>query len=95
MRHITLDVSQPISHDAIEWRPDIDRLRKEIDTALGRGQADDLAVAEAECWMDLIDAELSARRGRTMDAQVNQLKLWRAELAALIQRAQGPMIDMK
>ena len=66
----------------MEWRPNIERLRQEIGAARRLGQTDSLAEAEAECWIDLIDAELSARRGD--DPEVRRLCAWRADLKALL-----------
>lgn len=72
---------------SLEWKPDIERLRREIDRSLNAGGLDHLALAEAECWIDLIDAELVARRNDPTDVEVHQLKLWRAELQLLVGRA--------
>jgi hypothetical protein len=85
MDHFTLEISRPSSGTGLEWRPDIERLRREVGAASTVGTIDDLAVAEVECWIDLIDAELSARAGRD-DADVRQLKAWRSELAAMLKR---------
>jgi hypothetical protein len=67
----------------VEWRPDIERLRNEIETARRTGNLEHLAIAEAECWIDLIDAELSARRD-TSDPEIRQLKAWRAEMSSML-----------
>jgi hypothetical protein len=93
MKHFTSEVRRPTDDDALEWQPDVERLQQEINAALASGQTDHLAVAEAECWIDLIDAELSARRGRTSDTQLSKLRLWRHKLAALVQRARTPTIE--
>lgn len=85
MSHFTLDISRPSAGTTLDWRPDIERLRREVGASSTVGPIDDLAVAEAECWLDLIDAELSARRGKD-DAEGRQLKAWRTELAAMLKR---------
>jgi hypothetical protein len=85
MNHFTLDISRPSARAGLDWRPDIERLRREVGAASTVGTIDDLAVAEAECWIDLIDAELCARRGAD-DADVRQLKAWRADLVAMLKR---------
>jgi hypothetical protein len=79
--------SQQLVAPQLEWRPDIDRLRGEIEEARRTGNGEHLAIAEAECWIDLIDAELTARR-KDDDPEVSHLKQWRLELATLL-RAGG------
>lgn len=69
----------------VEWRPDIDRLRTEIETARKSGNFEHLAIAEAECWIDLIDAELTSRKDAS-DPAVRQLRSWRAEISAMLDR---------
>ena len=68
-----------------DWRPAIDRLREEAEAARAEGKSDPFAEIEAECWIDLIDAELAAQKrldqsrpdvARTM----YELRNWRAEL---------------
>jgi hypothetical protein len=75
----------------VAWQPDIARLRRQIDAAQARGGYDRHAVAETECWIGLIEAELSARRRSPADPEVHRLKLWRAELQLLAARAKRSM----
>jgi hypothetical protein len=75
--------TQPPAPAHLEWRPDVERLRTEIEQARRTGNLEHLAIAEAECWIDLIDAELSARRD-TDDAEIEQLIRWRSEIAAML-----------
>jgi hypothetical protein len=67
----------------LEWRPDVERLRSEIEEARRTGNLEHLAIAEAECWIDLIDAELSARRS-VDDPDIDRLTRWRSEIEALL-----------
>jgi hypothetical protein len=69
----------------VEWQPDIERLRNEIETARKTGNLEHLAIAEAECWIDLIDAELVARRD-TDDPEIQRLRSWRTEISAMLNR---------
>ena len=80
MQHFSFVESAP---SRLDWRPDIERLRSEIEVARKAGNFEHLAIAEAECWLDLIDAELSARRS-PYDPDARQLQRWRAEINAMI-----------
>jgi hypothetical protein len=84
MKHFTSDIVAQVAHPPLEWKPDLDRLRAEIDAARRTGRTDDLAIAEAECWIDLIDSELSARRNRIADPELAKLRRWKAELTAML-----------
>ena len=75
----------------LDWRPAIDRLRGEAEAARAEGKADPFAEIEAECWIDLIDAELAAQKrldqsrpdvARTM----YELRSWRAELQHILEQ---------
>ncbi|MET3925953.1 hypothetical protein [Devosia sp. 2618] len=44
------------------WKPDIARFRREVEDAQSSGSGDALTLAEMECSLDLIDADLSALR---------------------------------
>jgi hypothetical protein len=73
----------------LEWRPDIERLKTEIETARRTGNFEHLAIAEAECWLDLIEAELAARRSAN-DLEADRLRHWRSEIERLLSGGQGP-----
>jgi hypothetical protein len=84
MKHYTYEKQGSPATAALEWKPNIERLRTEIGTARRAGQSDHLAVAEAECWVDLIDAELAARRDRLDDPEVHKLRRWKADLSSML-----------
>jgi hypothetical protein len=73
----------------LEWRPDVERLKVEIEAARRTGNSDHLAIAEAECWIELIDAELASRRNAN-DLEADRLKRWRSEIEHLLSGGQGP-----
>ena len=75
--------TQPPVPAPFEWRPDIEGLRTEIEQARRTGNLEHLAIAEAECWIDLINAELSARHG-TDNAETEQFTRWRSEIEAML-----------
>ena len=75
------------------WRPDVHRLEREVIEAEIRGCPDDLALAEIECSMDLIDAELVAVRARPSafddsSSTADELAKTRARLQGLANRLQ-------
>jgi hypothetical protein len=86
MKHFTYQTQVSPSAAALEWKPDIERLRAEIGTARRAGYNDHLAIAEAECWIDLIDAELSARRDRLDDPEIHRLRRWKADLTSMLKQ---------
>jgi len=70
-----------------DWQPDAERLSREVRSAELKGQRDELTLAEIECSIDLIDAELSARRHRgEPDAETKELAAIRARLQNLAGR---------
>lgn len=71
-----------------DWRPDAERLSREVRSAELKGRRDDLTLAEIECSMDLIDAELAGRRrhGGEIDAKTRELTTIRAQLDVLARR---------
>lgn len=42
------------------WKPDVARFKTELEDARATGSGDPLTLAEMECSLDLIDADLSA-----------------------------------
>jgi len=72
-----------------DWKLDVERLEREAQRAVQQRRPDPWALAEAECSLDLIDAEIAALRpkGAQGDAvvhSVTQLEGWRARLAQVI-----------
>lgn len=86
MKHFSTDTAAYAADTSLEWRPNVDRLRTEIAAARRAGRTDDLAIAEAECWIDLIDAEIVARRDRIDDPELGRLRRWKAELTAMLRQ---------
>lgn len=74
-----------------DWRPHIERLRKDAETAAQNRRPDPWAIAEAECWIELIDAEIAAHRAlpqtreEVVDA-LKQLATWKGELKLIVRR---------
>lgn len=71
------------------WRPDLARFKREVAEAISRGAGDELALAEMECTLDLIEADLLAMRAdrlsgsRTSDC-LARAEAFRSELVAMI-----------
>ena len=86
MKHFSTDTTAYAPAAPLEWQPNVERLRTEITAARRAGRSDDLAIAEAECWIDLIDAEISARRHRIDDPELGRLRRWKAELTAMLRQ---------
>lgn len=84
MKHFASDTVTPAAAADLEWKPDIERLRAEIDAARRVGRTDDLAIAEAECWIDLIEAELAARWDHLNDPELGRLRRWKADLTSML-----------
>jgi hypothetical protein len=86
MKHFSARTAAYRADPPLEWKPNVDRLRTEITAARHAGHTDDLAIAEAECWIDLIDAEISARCDRIEDPELGRLRRWKAELTAMLKQ---------
>lgn len=71
-----------------DWRPDLERLEKAAEAARRTHNADPWTLAEAECWLDLIEAELIALKHAPPDAVAEssrrQLEAWRKRVEAMI-----------
>jgi len=69
-----------------DWAPDLERLESAAKMARETNQADPWTLPEAECWLDLIDAELiatGASRERA-DRTRQVLQDWRSRVGAVI-----------
>lgn len=82
---------QQASNPLFDWQVDVERLEREAQAAADSRQADDWALVEAECSLDLIDAELSAAHASRGDnevaaATIRQLSAWRARVERTIRR---------
>jgi hypothetical protein len=84
MKHFPTNTVATAVAAPLEWQPDLERLRTEIVTARRAGRTDDLAIAEVECWIDLIHAEISARRDHLDDPELGKLMRWKADLTAML-----------
>lgn len=76
-----------------DWQPDTERLGREVRSAELKGRRDDLTLAEIECSLDLVDAELAALRrqaGRNAGpgSKLQDLITVRGRLSALAGRLQ-------
>jgi hypothetical protein len=84
--------SPPTYFDVLfDWSPDLARFEREVDEAAASGAGDSLTLAEMECSLDLIEAEIVAMRGRAAlddGAKRSMAKLvgGRDRLARLIDR---------
>lgn len=77
-----------------DWLPDIERLKRETQLARESGRPDPWSLAEAECWRDLVEAEIAAQTHRGASRDVMQvLRIWKAELGA-ITRTLGALNSM-
>lgn len=85
---IDVQVASRKSSDLLfDWQLDVQRLEREAKAAATAGREDPWALAEAECSLDLIDAELVALRGRGAHEagdSVVQLRSWKARLERVI-----------
>ncbi|WP_423065183.1 hypothetical protein [Devosia sp. CN2-171] len=67
-----------------DWKLDVERLEREARSAVERRQSDPWALVEAECSLDLIDAEIAALRlkGRESAAahSLAHLSGWRTRI---------------
>lgn len=81
-------VTSPDSSGAAlpDWIPDIERLKREAQLAKESGRPDPWSLAEAECWRDLIKAEIAAQTNHGAGGDVmRMLRIWEAELGTVIQ----------
>ena len=74
-----------------DWAPHLARLKREADEAASARRADPWAEAEAECWLDLIEAEIEAHRALPQSrpevvAGLRRLAAWKGELRLIIRR---------
>jgi len=74
-----------VSTRLFDWQLDVERLEREAKAARQAGSSDPWTRVEAECSLDLIDAELKALRGRDDAAEsVVQLRSWKARVERVI-----------
>lgn len=71
------------------WKLDVERLEREAGRAVERQQTDPWTLVEAECFLDLIDAEIAALRpkggqGGAVAHGLAQLSGWRTRIERVI-----------
>lgn len=70
-----------------DWQLDVQRLEREAKAALATGRRDPWTTIEAECSLDLIEAELVALRGRDprqVSDGIVELRSWKARVERVI-----------
>lgn len=97
---MNLEIQSPTHHSislTFDWQKDLQSLEREATVSEETGQRDDLALIDAECSLDLIDADLAAVGRASVDLGTKEqtrrrLTAWRRRMARLIDRlrAVGP-----
>ena len=67
----------------IGWHPNLERMRNEVQQARMGQPVNPWSIVEAECWLDLIEAELAAKSSYGNPRVRTQLIAWRTEIARL------------
>jgi len=70
-----------------DWKLDVQRLEREAKAALAAGRSDPWTTVEAECSLDLIEAELVAMKGRDprqVSESIVELRSWKARVERVI-----------
>ncbi|KFL31147.1 hypothetical protein JP75_09600 [Devosia riboflavina] len=88
MNAIAIDASKQ-TDPFVDWPVDTDRISRAAAESFKSGAPDPWTIVEAECVIDLIDAELAAltereRRGETVSASLRRLKAMRTEVMLAI-----------
>lgn len=76
-----------------DWQLDVERLEREARAARQAGRPDPWTRIEAECSLDLIEAELAALRGRgreEADDSALQLRSWKVRIERVIGMLEAP-----
>lgn len=83
------DPSQTFSTFA--WRADLERLRREVNTARAQGVSDPFCLAELQCSLDLIDADILGLRAlhKPNDLAEHSLVKLRAQFIELIEEVEA------
>ena len=88
MQHLSIPMSGNPEELLFDWQLDVSRLEKEAYDAKQRSQADPWALAEAECSLDLVDAEITAMRAapsnQARTKTLAHLEAWRLRLERVI-----------
>lgn len=82
--------AEPKSDLLFDWSLDVTRLERDAQSASTTNTPNDWALVEAECSLDLIDAEISAARaapsGPQRDATIARLVVWRGRVDRVIRQ---------
>jgi len=84
--------AQPGGGRLFDWQLDVQRLEREAKTAAAIGRPDPWTKVEAECSLDLIEAELVAlnkRDPRQVADSVVELRSWKARVERVIRILDG------
>lgn len=77
----------PTSTPLFDWKLDVQRLEREAKATLSAGRSDPWTIVEAECSLDLIEAELVALKGRDsrqVTDSIVELRSWKARVERVI-----------
>jgi len=83
----SLPAARHPSDRLFDWQLDVQRLEREARAATASGRGDPWTMVEAECSLDLIDAELAALKGRDprqVADSVTELRSWKARVERVI-----------
>lgn len=83
MNAIAPNSESRVASNPIGWHPNLERLRHEADLARAGHTVDPWSIVEAECWLDLIEAELTSPSTRGNPKARAQLVVWRTEISRL------------
>ncbi len=80
-----------------DWQLDVSRLEKQAFDAKHSNKADPWALAEAECSIDLVDNEITAKRAlpatQARTKALAHLQAWRLRLERIIRNLKTLMSD--
>ena len=90
----TAEIETPRRHKTpgllFDWQLDIERLTRQTHAALASRKADEWVLAECECTLDLLAAELVAARLSSAEYApadtVEHLKVWHSQLERLVEQ---------
>jgi hypothetical protein len=91
----TAEIETPRRHETpgllFDWQLDIERLTRQTHAALASRKADEWVLAECECTLDLLAAELVAARHSCAEYDaaadtVEHLKAWHSQLERLVEQ---------
>ncbi len=81
----------PAPGSLFDWRPDLERLRAEADAAAREHRTDPYTEVEAECWLDLVHAEMASQKERERSdpaavAALKELRACEGELVTILRQ---------